>query len=172
MKIGSVDGTKGWGRELWASLADGGVWGVPRCGLIYQKDEPEKRLVLVQRMPWFAELSVTAEELRERQDYDHQRITQMMYAVGIEVIEMSDERYTVGDLHRKLSELMERAPDSADWPLIINAWSWEDGDTLTYVTNAAAINAFLPDGEGGPDITRDGLVFQIEGFFGPEDGDA
>ena len=87
MKIGSIDGTQGFARNLWDSLADGGVWGVPRCGLVYMKDGPENRLVLVQRMPWFDELSVSEAELRERQDEDHLGITRMMYAIGIEVTE-------------------------------------------------------------------------------------
>jgi len=87
MKIGSIDGTHGWGQNLWSSLEDGGVWGIPRCGLIYQKDEPEKRLVLIARMPWFDELSVTEAELRERQKHDHEGVTKMMYAIGIEVVE-------------------------------------------------------------------------------------
>jgi hypothetical protein len=87
MKIGSVDDTRGWATQLWESLEDGGIWGIPRCGLIYQKDEPEKRLVLLARMAWFEELSVSEAELRERQDEDHQGITRMMYAIGVEVIE-------------------------------------------------------------------------------------
>ena len=87
MKVGSIDGTHGWGQNLWNSLEDGGVWGIPRCGLIYQKDEPEKRLVLIARMPWFEELSVNEAELRARQDEDHEGVTKMMYAIGIEVTE-------------------------------------------------------------------------------------
>jgi hypothetical protein len=87
MKVGSIDGTHGFAKNLWDQLADRGIWGVPRCGLIYQKREAEREFALIQRMPWFEELSVTEEDLRERQDYDHERIAPMFKAIGVEVVD-------------------------------------------------------------------------------------
>ena len=86
MSVGSIDGTHGFGRNLWAKLRDGGVWGVPRSGLVYMKDEAEKRLVLIARMP-AEETNLTPEQLKADQDWDHERITSMFAAIGIEVIE-------------------------------------------------------------------------------------
>lgn len=87
MKMPSLDGTQGFASQLWGSLTDGGIWGIPRCGLVYVKEAQERRLVLIQRMPWQEDMPCTAEELRESQDFDHERITAMMNAIGVEVIE-------------------------------------------------------------------------------------
>ena len=87
MHIGSVDATRGFAKNMWNQLNDGGIWGIPRCGLIYQKRELAKQFVLTQRMPWFEELSVSAEELRQRQDDDHEGIKTLFAAIGVEVVE-------------------------------------------------------------------------------------
>lgn len=71
-----------WCRFLWANLAEGGMWGVPRSGLVFSKREGELRLV--QRMPWTDELAAaaaagqdvpgSAAELRAFQDADAETI--------------------------------------------------------------------------------------------------
>lgn len=83
----SIDGTRGFARGLWDMLTDGGVWGVPRSGLMYQKDEAGSRFILVARMPWFEGLSCTDVELRESQDFDHAGITTMFALIGVKVVE-------------------------------------------------------------------------------------
>lgn len=83
----SLDGTQGFASQLWNSLTDGGVWGIPRCGLVYVKEAQEKRLVLIQRMPWEEGMPLFPEELRSHQDWDHERVVAMMNAIGVEVIE-------------------------------------------------------------------------------------
>jgi hypothetical protein len=49
-------------------LREGGVWGVPACGLMFMKRDG--KLVLTARMPWMPEMAgtVTPAELKEQQD--------------------------------------------------------------------------------------------------------
>jgi hypothetical protein len=80
-----------WCRATFAALAEGGRWGVPRSGLIFEKREGE--LVLVERMPWSAELAQAAAEAREvppdeaalraYQDEDAALIRSRLEAAGI-----------------------------------------------------------------------------------------
>jgi len=81
--------TETWARNMWAMLKDGGVWGVPRSGLMYRKEDG--RLVLYTRMPWFTGLSVTPEILAERQDEDHAGIVALFKDIGVEVIDARTE---------------------------------------------------------------------------------
>lgn len=74
-------------RNLWVMLNDGGLWAVPRVGLTYRKDEAGRRMVLSHRMPWFEGLSVDANELRYRQDIDHQGVREMFFTIDIAVEE-------------------------------------------------------------------------------------
>ncbi|HYQ84112.1 MAG TPA: hypothetical protein VEP28_08940 [Rubrobacter sp.] len=76
-----------WAANLWRSLRDGGIWGLPRSGLVYTKDEAAKRMVLTMRVPWFAGLSASPEVLREAQDHDHAGVRDMFAAIGIDVVE-------------------------------------------------------------------------------------
>lgn len=85
--IGSIDGTHGFARGVWNMLKDGGIWGVPRCGLVYRKREGEKKLVLVDRMPWSEEMPIAEAELREFQDDDHKGIEAIFSVIGVEVVE-------------------------------------------------------------------------------------
>ena len=59
-----------WCRQLWESIRDGGVWAIPRTGLIFQKRVNPKQLVLTMRMPHDPAMECSAEELREQQDSD------------------------------------------------------------------------------------------------------
>ena len=70
-------------------LADGGVWGVPRSGLMYRKDEAAMQLVLYARMPHDPEMPMTDAQLREQQDADHAMNVEMFGMVGITVTDES-----------------------------------------------------------------------------------
>jgi hypothetical protein len=72
-----------WSRRQFAMLRDGGVWGVPRSGLIFQRRGDE--LVLINRMPYTEELPVTPEQLAEQQRSDITVITAHFGAAGIVV---------------------------------------------------------------------------------------
>jgi hypothetical protein len=83
----------GWGYDLFHSLADGGVWGVPRSGLVFQRRG--EALALTERMPYLPEIAeaaaegrdvpASAAELREYQDHDFAVIRDYFAAAGIEV---------------------------------------------------------------------------------------
>jgi hypothetical protein len=62
---------------------DGGRWGVPRSGLIWERRG--NTLVLVNRMPWMKDMPITAEQLREQQDGDIKVISEHMRAAGVKV---------------------------------------------------------------------------------------
>lgn len=72
-------------RNLWAMLAEEGVWGVPRSGLMYRKKNGQ--LVLYARMPHHPQLPMTPLELHEQQDSDHAEIRVMFSTIGVEVVE-------------------------------------------------------------------------------------
>jgi hypothetical protein len=72
-----------WSRRQFAMLRDGGVWGVPRSGLVFQRRGDE--LVLVNRMPHTQEMPVTPEQLAETQRSDIAVITAHFGAAGITV---------------------------------------------------------------------------------------
>jgi hypothetical protein len=79
-----VSETEEWARSVWRMLVEGGTWGVPRTGLMFQKRDD--KLCLVGRMPHEPALPITAEELRERQDFDIDGVTRMFAQIGIEVV--------------------------------------------------------------------------------------
>ena len=82
-----------WCRVHFSMMVDGGVWAVPRSGLIFTRRGDE--LVLTVRMPFTAELAEavakgadvpeTAEALREYQDADYALIASRFEAAGISV---------------------------------------------------------------------------------------
>ena len=72
-----------WSRRHFATMKDGGVWGVPRSGLIFQRRDGE--LVLIDRMPHTEEMPVTPEQLAEQQRSDIAVITAHFGAAGIVV---------------------------------------------------------------------------------------
>lgn len=85
-----------WCRGIWAMISDGGVWAVPRSGLVFRKDEQARTWTLVERMPWLEEMGEaarsgadvppTAEDLRIYQDEDIEAIRQRFASIGIEVL--------------------------------------------------------------------------------------
>ena len=72
-----------WSAQHFAMMADGGVWGIPRSGLIFTKRG--RKLVLTNRMPWQEGMSITPEQLREQQDSDYNGIAARFRAAGITV---------------------------------------------------------------------------------------
>lgn len=49
----------GWSKQLHSSLKEGGLWAVPRTGLIFRREGDS--MVLVQRLPGFADKDQWAE---------------------------------------------------------------------------------------------------------------
>jgi hypothetical protein len=72
-----------WCRMLFGSLADGGIWGVPRSGLVFTKKAD--RLVLTSAMPHDPAMPLTEDELREYQDDDFEVIRSHFNQAGITV---------------------------------------------------------------------------------------
>ena len=75
-----------WCRNLFDMIAEGGVWGVPRSGLVFRKQSG--CLVLQDRMPYdpdMIELGITEEQLQEQQDGDFEAIRTHFEAAGIPV---------------------------------------------------------------------------------------
>lgn len=76
-----------WCIAQYARMAEGGVWAVPRSGLIFRK-QGARRLELIEEMPWIPEMegTITREELREYQDAEFELIRRHFAAVDIEVV--------------------------------------------------------------------------------------
>jgi hypothetical protein len=73
-----------WSREHFRIMAIGGIWGVPRSGLVFTKTD-DKSLKLTERMPYFDEMPMSEEEFVAYQDGDFQAIAEHFRAAGIEV---------------------------------------------------------------------------------------
>lgn len=85
-----------WCQRHFRSLADGGIWGVPRSGLVFQRQG--EALVLIDRMPYTVELAEaagrrtgtlppSAEALLAFQDQDQALIAEHFREAGIKVFE-------------------------------------------------------------------------------------
>lgn len=78
-----------WCRNVFRALNEGGVWGVPRSGLVFTKRGEE--LVLTERLPASVEQSRTYQgedlQLRAYQDEDFEVIKAHFAAAGITVTE-------------------------------------------------------------------------------------
>jgi hypothetical protein len=72
-----------WSKNLFATLTDGGSWGVPRSGLIFHRRGND--LVLVLAMPHMAEMPITPEQLQAQQDSDFEAIREKFGEAGITV---------------------------------------------------------------------------------------
>jgi hypothetical protein len=75
-----------WSHRTFSMMAEGGTWGVPRSGLIFKRKE--NSLILTCRMPWKAEMPLSAIELKTQQDSDYGIIKRHFEAAGVTV---SDE---------------------------------------------------------------------------------
>jgi hypothetical protein len=74
-----------WCLTLWASLAEGGVWAVPRSAMIFRKQG--NFLALFAVMPWQEGLPITAEQLIEQQRGEYASIATAFRLAGIEVMD-------------------------------------------------------------------------------------
>lgn len=75
-----------WCAAHFALMREGGVWGIPRSGMIFEKREG--KLVLVAEMPWQPEMAelCTAAQLREQQDEEFEAVSAHFGAAGIAVV--------------------------------------------------------------------------------------
>jgi hypothetical protein len=76
-----------WSQNVFRMITDGGVWGVPRSGLMFTKRGD--KLVLTARMPHMAGMPCSAAELAEQQQDDYEGIKRHMEAAGITVEDAS-----------------------------------------------------------------------------------
>jgi hypothetical protein len=81
---GEVVGHVAWCGQFFESLNEGGVWGIPRAGLIFTKMGRE--LVLTEVMPWEEGMPVTADELKEQQRKELDANRAHFKAAGVEVV--------------------------------------------------------------------------------------
>lgn len=78
-----------WSRNHFQIIMDGGTWAVPRSGLIFQKRST--RLELIARMPHNPDMPLTADELREQQRSEFDRIKSHFEAAGVTVVNACGE---------------------------------------------------------------------------------
>lgn len=86
-----------WSRQLFDSLNDGGVWGVPRSGLVFAKRGDV--LALTEVMPWEEGMPVTRDELIAYQQSEFALIQERFKLAGITVEDASEYdggRYGLG----------------------------------------------------------------------------
>ena len=83
--MSNLDDTRdaAWSRQLFDSLHDGGVWGVPRSGLVFAKRGDI--LALTEVMPWEAGMPMTRDELVVYQQADFALIQERFKLAGITV---------------------------------------------------------------------------------------
>lgn len=74
-----------WCRTMFESLAEGGVWGIPRSGVIFRKEG--EALVLHATMPWMPAMlgRLTPEQLKAQQEGEFQAVKHYFEAAGIPV---------------------------------------------------------------------------------------
>jgi len=74
-----------WCRQTFARIAPGGVWGIPRSGLIFQKTG-EQQLTLIDQMPWTDGMPISPAQLLTQQEREFNLNKEHFAAAGIEVI--------------------------------------------------------------------------------------
>lgn len=74
-----------WCLRQYAMVREGGIWMVPRSGMVFQKRAGG--FVLTAEMPWMPEMEgrITREQLREQQDEEFDVIRRHFAAVDIPV---------------------------------------------------------------------------------------
>ena len=87
MSLPALDGAHGFAKGVWNMLTDGGVWTIPRSGLVYQKREDMNELALISRMPWTEGMPFPEEHLLDFQEDDHDGVRKLFGAVGIGVVD-------------------------------------------------------------------------------------
>lgn len=77
-----------WCRRQVDMIRVGGVWGIPRSGLIFTRTG-ENELTLTARMPWMPEMPVTREQLAQQQQEEYDETAEHMQAAGITIIDIT-----------------------------------------------------------------------------------
>jgi len=72
-----------WSKAHFEIMADGGTWGIPRSGLIFQRRG--QTLVLMATLPHDPGMPIDTAELKRQQDADFEIIKKHFGAAGIEV---------------------------------------------------------------------------------------
>jgi hypothetical protein len=72
-----------WSRSLFGHIADGGVWGVPRSGLLFKREGFTLKLIGI--MPWEEGMPISAEELEAQQTIEYEDIKRHFEAAGVMV---------------------------------------------------------------------------------------
>lgn len=72
-----------WSRKMFAAMNEGGIWGVPRSGLVFEKRNGA--LVLTAEMPWVPFMPMKKDEWWDHQTGDFNAIREHFAAVGIRV---------------------------------------------------------------------------------------
>jgi hypothetical protein len=73
-----------WSKRLFESIKEGGIWAVPRSGLIFKKHE--KKFTLITTMPHVEGMPMTARQLTKYQKQDFKVIRKHFKAAGIPVV--------------------------------------------------------------------------------------
>jgi hypothetical protein len=81
-----LDGSRGWASSMWAMLNEGGIWAVPRSGLVFRKQGT--LFILHDRMPWIPEMPWPEREWAEIQRDDIEGIAAMFASIGVTVQEI------------------------------------------------------------------------------------
>lgn len=71
-----------WCRMQVDMIRVGGVWAIPRSGLIFTKTGADE-LTLTARMPWTDEMPVTREQLAKQQQDEYDETARHMEAAGV-----------------------------------------------------------------------------------------
>jgi hypothetical protein len=72
-----------WCRNLFDGLAEGGIWGIPRSGLIFTR--LGDKLVLTAAMPWDPAMPITEAQLAEQQNGEFEAVRENFAAAGVTV---------------------------------------------------------------------------------------
>ncbi len=75
-----------WCGRHFDMIREGGVWAIPRSGMVFSKRGG--RLELVAAMPWIPEMegTITREELRAQQTLEFSAVRRHFGAAGIDVV--------------------------------------------------------------------------------------
>ena len=73
-----------WSRNMFDSIAEGGTWGLPSCGLVFSKRAG--KLILIAQMPHDPAMPITARELLAQQQAMFDNCKAHFEAAGIPVI--------------------------------------------------------------------------------------
>jgi hypothetical protein len=87
--LGTDHGYVEWSRRQFHMLTIGGVWGVPRSGLVFTRTG-ETTLALTEVMPHDPSMPITPRELFEQQAADFQAIQGYMKMAGIRCYDTTD----------------------------------------------------------------------------------